>query len=386
MVMQYRLKSITAALFLVLFCGGLYIATKIPLWTDEVTSQTKSISGQTYRSLLLGVGEREANNSPLFYLIQKLWQDTANYNNPNVQLGSDFFSNGFLRVWPVASMAASIAVLFYYFASRWNLWLGFYSVLVSLSSYMVWEYATQARPYALWFFLTTIQILLLLSLTSATGTERETLLRQLGIANWLLAFTIALSVVQNLASSLVLWVFTERRPKWHVLLFLGPAATAIYYYALAPRYEIYFVDGAIALFGANLPLDRVAIIVFGSILWLGSRSKLSNKAVGTESHDYRNQSIAGSILLAGIYAGCFAIIIKFWVDAIPGVGTSFVSNRYFIVLAPIGIVMTTIASFSVIVLPRRFYKVIALLVLASLLLLRFSRTWDLVILRRISGH
>ncbi len=384
--MQYRLKSITASLFLVLFSGGLYIATKIPLWTDEVNSQTKSISGQTYRSLLLGVGEREGNNSPLFYIIQKLWQDTTNYNNSDVQLGSDFFSNGFLRVWPVASMAASIAVLFYYFASRWNLWLGFYSVLVSLSSYMVWEYATQARPYALWFFLTTMQILLLLSVISATGTERETLLGRLGIVNWLLAFTIVLSVVQNLASSLVLWVFTERRPKWHILLFLGPAATAIYYYALAPRYQIYFVDGAIALFGANLPLDRVAIIVFGSILWLGSRSKLANKAVGTESHDYRNQSIAGSILLAAIYAGCFAIIIKFWVDAIPGVGISFVSNRYFIMLAPIGIVMTTIASFSIIVLPRRFYKVIALLVLASLLLLRFSRTWDLVILRRISGH
>ena len=383
---QYRLQSITAAIFVVLFSGGLYIATKTPLWTDEVTSQTKSISGQSYRSLLLGIGKREGNNSPLFYFIQKLWQDGADYNDPNVWIDSSPFSNGFLRVWPVASIAASVAVLFHYFAAHWNIWLGFYSVLVSLSSYIVWEYATQARPYALWFFLTTIQILLLFSVIRTPGPNREALLRRLSITHWLLAFTIVLSVVQNFASCLVLWVFAERRPKWHTVLFVGPAATAIYYYSLAPRFEIYFVDGAYALLGANLPIDRVAIIIFGSILWAASRPKVASKKVEATNHDYQIQSIAGFILLAAIYAGCLAIIIKFWLDAVPGVGTSFVSNRYFIVLAPIGIVMTTIASFSIIVLPHRFYKVIGLLVLASLMLLRFSRTWDLVILRRISGN
>ncbi len=384
---QYRLQSLTAAIFVVLFSGGLYISTKTPLWNDEVVSQTSSIAGQSYRSLLFGGGIRdEANNSPLFYLIQKLSQDGVDYENPTVGIDSSPFSNGFLRVWPVASIAASIAVLFYYFAAGWNIWLGFYSVLVSLSSYMVWEYATQARPYALWFLLTTIQILLLLSVICTAGTDRKTLLRRLCITHWLLAFTIALSVVQNFASCLVLWVFDERRPKWHTVLFVGPAATALYYYAMARQYDIYFVDGAYALLGASLPIDRVAIIIFGSILWAASRPKVASKKVEATKHDYRIQSIAGSILLAAIYAGCLAIIIKFWLDAVPGIGTSFVSNRYFIVLAPIGIVMTTIASFSIIVLPHRLYKVIGLLVLASLMILRFSRTWDLVILRRISGH
>ena len=386
MCRQYQLQSITAAIFVVLFSGGLYIAAKTPLWADEVTSQTKSISGQSYRSLLLGIGKREGNNSPLFYFIQKLWQDGAGYDNPNVGIDSSFFSNGFLRVWPVASIAASIGVVFYYFASRWNIWLGFYSVLVSLTSYMVWEYATQARPYALWFFLTTIQILLVLSVICTAGIDRETLLRRLSIINWLLAFTIVLSVVQNFASSLVLWVFAERRKKWHTVLFAGPAATALYYYSLAPRYDIYFVDGAIALLGANLPIDRVVIIIFGSMLLTASRLKVSSRKVEAMSHDYLIQSIAGSILLVAIYAGCLAIIMKFWMDTVPGIGTSFVSNRYFIMLAPIGIVMTTIASFAIIVLPGRFYKIIGFLVLGCMMILRFSRTWDLVILRRISGN
>ena len=69
-----------------------------------------------------------------------------------------------------------------------------------------------------------------------------------------------------------------------------------------------------------------------------------------------------------------------------GFGDSYVSNRYFIFLAPVGIVMASIASHYITTLTKGFYRIVGLLILFTLMVLRFSRTFDLVILRRLTGH
>ena len=386
------------AIFLILSTGWLTLAKSIPLWNDEIYSQDRSIQNISYREMFLG-GIPEGNRTPLFYLSQKVSQYTIGYkwpgtwssaalyaipNRPDTRLvDTEQFANVFLRLLPVACMSASIALIYFYFAAYWSVWLGYYSLLLSLSTFMVWEYAFHARPYALWFFLTSLQLILLLKSLDARSAQRNTTLLWITLVHWLLSFTVIFSAVQIIAACMVLWLFGERRIFWHAFMCAGPVFITAAYYIVVPHANIYFVDGPVALLGASLPLDRIAIIVGGLII-VGA-SVLYRARPLQEIVDRHHLVQGAGFFLLLIYCGSLLILMKFKLEDL-GFGDAYVSNRYFIVLAPVGIVMTSIASHYITTLTKGFYRIVGLLMLFTLMVLRFSRTFDLVILRRLTGH
>ena len=386
------------AIFLILSTGWLTLAKSIPLWNDEIYSQDRSIQNISYQEMFLG-GIPEGNRTPLFYLTQKVSQYTIGYkwpgtyesapiyaipNRPDTRLvDTEQFANVFLRLLPVACMSASIALIYFYFAAYWSVWLGYYSLLLSLSTFMVWEYAFHARPYALWFFLTSLQLVLLLKNLDARSAQRNTTLLWITLVHWLLSFTVIFSAVQIIAACMVLWLFGERRVFWYAFMCAGPVFITAAYYIVVPHANIYFVDGPVALLGASLPLDRIAIIVGGLII-VGASVLYRAKPLQEIVDRHHLVQGAGFFLLL-IYCGSLLILMKFKFEDL-GFGDGYVSNRYFIVLAPVGIVMTSIASHYITTLTKGFYRIVGLLMLFTLMVLRFSRTFDLVILRRLTGH
>ena len=386
------------AIFLILSTGWLTLAKSIPLWNDEIYSQDRSIQNISYWEMFLG-GVPESNRTPLFYFTQKVSQYTIGYkwpgkydraplyaipNRPDTHLvDTEQFANVFLRLLPVTCMSASIALIYFYFAAYWSVWLGYYSLLLSLSTFMVWEYAFHARPYALWFFLTSLQLILLLKSLDMRSAQRNTTLLWLTLVQWLLSFTVILSAVQIIAACMVLWLFGERRVFWHAFMCAGPVFITAAYYIVVPHANIYFVDGPVALLGASLPLDRIAIIVGGLII-VGASVLYRAKPLQEIVDRHHLVQGAGFFLLL-IYCGSLLILMKFKLEDL-GFGDAYVSNRYFIVLAPVGIVMTSIASHYITTLTKGFYRIVGLLMLFTLMVLRFSRTFDLVILRRLTGH
>ena len=394
-----RTSAIT--IFCVLTSGWLFLAKSIPIWNDEVYSQDRSIQNLSYASMFSGKIP-EGNRTPLFYFMQKLTQDTIGYKWPGgyafeplyanmdgtlTHLAStELFANLILRLLPVACMAAGVSVIYYYFSVRWNMWLGAYSLLLSLSSFMVWEYAFHARPYALWFCLTSFQIYLFLGSIEARTARRNHTLVWLTFVHWLLSLTVIFSAVQIIAACIVLWVFGERRLIWQTLMSVGPIFITLGYFIVVPHANIFFVDGPMALLFASLPLDRISIIAIGLFV-IGASALFGANPMPERIARLRLVQAATSFLLL-IYCGCLLVLLKFKIDD-PGFGDSigtFVSNRYFIVLTPVGIVMTSIASYYILTLTKGYYKIMGGIFLCALMLLRFSRTFDLVILRRLSGN
>ena len=394
------------AIFLILSTGWLTLAKSIPLWNDEIYSQDRSIQNISYQEMFLG-GIPEGNRTPLFYLAQKVSQYTIGYkwpgtwssaalytipDRPDTRLvDTEQFANVFLRLLPVACMSASIALIYLYFAAYWSVWLGYYSLLLSLSTFMVWEYAFHARPYALWFFLTSLQLILLLKSLDARSAQGERTLLWITLVHWLLSFTVIFSAVQIMAACMVLWLFGERRVLWHALMSAGPIFITAAYYIVVPHANMYLVDGPIALLGASLPLDRIAIIVVGLII-VGASVLYRAKPLG-QIVDKLHLLQGVSFFLLLIYCGAILILMKFRFEDlgfnegyVRDCNAGCVSNRYFIVLAPVGIVMTSIASHYITTLTKGFYRIVGLLMLLTLMVLRFSRTFDLVILRRLTGH
>ena len=117
------------------------------MWNDEGYTQLFNVEKLSYQNMILGKVV-EGNNSPLFYIIQKAISAMTNYSIPITysQWGAGkkeitenaLKSQIILRINPVLFMSLAITAIFYYFSKRYSIWSGFYSVLVALSSFMVW--------------------------------------------------------------------------------------------------------------------------------------------------------------------------------------------------------------------------------------------------------
>jgi len=234
---------ISILLFLCCFRFGLLLAEHKPLWNDEIYTQVGTVVGQSYADMFLGkIGE--GNNCPLFYVMQKVICDLTRYKTPkpwfNAKWGhEDRFSQIFLRINPVFFMSLSIVCIFYYFSRFYSLFAGLYSLFISLSSFMVWNYLAEARPYALWVFLTTIQSLIFLYLLRR-GRDYAKAWPALVTVHFLLSLTVVFSVAQIFIVSVLLWFFLEKNWKKYILSALIPIAIGLFYYAGAPKYPFWF--------------------------------------------------------------------------------------------------------------------------------------------------
>jgi len=369
------LYCLSGLLFLGCFRFGLLLAEHKPLWNDEVYSQVANISLQTHADFFLGRVD-EGNNFPLFYSLQKVICDLVQYQTLDLWHDQNIFDFLLLRLSPVFFTSLTIACIFFYFARFHSFFTGVYSLFLTFSSLVIWKYWAEARPYALWMFLTTIQALYFLYLCRQEKMDRKAW-TILAVIHFLLSLTVVFGLAQIAIVSGLLWIFKkERNWKNYIFTALIPISIALFYYVQAPRYQFFFNLTPEQLIRECFSRDRFYIL-FIFIFFLGSY--YLGKKTGFP------KSFPNKILLEGIM--CFSItvlmlsasfcvlaIFKMQVD--PHAQSGFpVSSRYFVYLTPIGIISTTVLSMTVFrsLSGNRWIQILVLGGMGYLVIYRFLR-------------
>ena len=329
---------LTVFVFLYLMVSGLLLACNHHLWNDEYFSMIYSITGISYGKILSG-GITEGNNSPLFYILQKIQCDLFSYQPP-AWVGGDvggahLFDQLFLRVQPVMAGALSLSVLFYYFCRRNSWGIGFYAVLLAMTSSMFCNHWAEARPYALWFALGLFQMLFLMNILEDSNNQNKKNWICLILVHWLLALTIMVSAVQIVAAGVILWIYNRRKLSLYVPLVLVPLVICGYYHAYAPHFHVVFTESPIVLISANFPVYRM-FIIFVSAVFLIFRYRSENWAAKPE--------IKYLAFLSLMLAAFGLIFLKLYLGQLQGQHGVQISNRYFMSLVPVDIVGTVLYS------------------------------------------
>jgi hypothetical protein len=224
-------------LLITLLWGGFLLSQRKVLWTDEIYTQKKTIDAHSYSDILT-LNILEGNKSPLFYIIQKATCAIGAFKlpgyTPAISMIHDDRSQIIMRIPSNIYMSLGLTIIFYFFACRFSLWTGLYALGLGLAAPMVWLYWVEARPYSLWFLLTTIQLCLVqLAITSDEKSQKR-------IYNWLLlvhmlmALTTIGTIVQIGIVSLMLWCQGAYRKKWTWLI---PIAIILFYFRVAPGFS-----------------------------------------------------------------------------------------------------------------------------------------------------
>ncbi len=237
-------KAFVASFIVFLLClsVGYWISTKKALWNDEFYTAVSSVDGKSYADQFLG-RIPEGNNTPLFYVLQKSFSQLAGYQLPQAwkegRWGKDAQAQIMLRVVPVLCISLSITLIFFYFFNFYSWWLALYSLFIYASSYMLWIYWAEARPYPVIVLMTTVQSLLFLNIVKEKKEDSKQWLA-LAIAHALMAFTFIFSLGLIWAVSVIIWFKQRLDWKKYIWVTILPTAIALFYYSQAPRYLFYF--------------------------------------------------------------------------------------------------------------------------------------------------
>lgn len=365
-------------IFLLLFSTGSWLSQIKPLWNDEIFTQIHNIERKSYTDILRGRLE-EANPCPLFYLVQKAVIDAAGYRFPGTWDHEwtihDPSSQRILRFFPNVMMSLSMVILLCFFARAFGWPVGMYALGVALASPMVWAYWAEARPYALWFFLTIVQSVLFVR---AAGPERPSggTWKGLFLVHALLALSVVFGVVQAVVGSFLIWYAVDRNWKKWLLPLVVPLGLALYYYPDTAAFKFRLVH-SFSLIAANIPPERLAIfLIYGGLgAWGILKKKRDVDQPLSRAGKYFFLFISLMLLLALAMLGIFKV------RSAPGLEGFEVSARYFLFLTPLGIVATTVFSVHFLQLfkARSWMWLNTLLVLGGLLIIRLLRTvWELI--------
>lgn len=373
-----------SSFFLLLVCVGigLTIAAHKPLWGDEILS-LNFVVRSSYASLL-SQPIPEGNVCHLFYLLQKVFCDLAGFSlTPAWDAGhwthEDPYAWMIVRLNPVIFMSLSIVFVFYYFSRFYSSLAGWYSLMISLSSYMVWAYWAESRPYGLWIFLTTVQSLLFLSLTGPIkpGAKQWPLLTTV---HFLLSLTSILSIAAIGIVSFLLWIYVERNWRRYVFLTVMPAVICILYYLNSPKYQWWFANSPWDLINASFPKDRFLIIfLFAGFLLLYYFQRRTKRRRLFED-DAIKEGIPYLILTVLMVLAAVAVLLVFKLGANTNREGFEIPGRYFIYLTPVGIIAVTLFSVQLwrAFKSKTWLQIFLGLGIGFLVLIRVLRTFALV--------
>jgi len=332
---------------------GFGLANKKPLWGDEIRSQAVSVERLTPRQIISGrfIGRSEGNVSPLFYLIQKGISALFDYKySGRLEEGfQDLKGQVLLRVSPNIFMALSASMIFYFFSRYYSLWTGCYSLFLFFSSFMVWVYWAEARPYAQWLWGTTAQSLFFLRILEK-GKMNSRIWIGITATHFILSLTIIFSLVQIAIVTLLLWLRGERDYKKHFLSAALPGVVCLYYFFHAPQYKYLFKTSPLELIDSNFPMELCFVILFYAVWRIGSLIAGRKKRESSDTACFFEKDRAG--LRSGMFylaftvlmvLAAFAVSASFMVFAREGEVYA-VSERYFIYLTPVGIISATFFS------------------------------------------
>jgi hypothetical protein len=377
-----RVTIATILVLLLCLMIGFWLASIKPIWNDELYTQINTIDTKSYGDILF-LRFEEGNSSPLFYLTQKGICDLLRFRFPQEWNGEweiqDLRSQLIMRIQPNLCMSLGLALLFGFFASGYSFASAVYALLIALSSFMVWAYWAESRPYALWFLLSMAQSLVFL-LMLKQGRSNNSLWRILAVTHLLLALSVIFGVIQIVIVSVLLWISGEKNWKRHLLMTMIPAVICLFYYGVSPHYKFHFTDTPFEVIGASLPKDRLAILTVYAIfvLFYFLQKKMRWMKIFSD----------GAILEGAPYLVCSflmlaaagIVVFLFKRSETPGQGFM-ISNRYFMYLAPVGILAVSLSSLSMVRTSFRRKPVLLgiMMTLAALLIFRAIRTYSLAI-------
>lgn len=380
------MSIISSLLFLGCLGIGFYLASHKAIWIDEMYNQIVSVAGRSYwKIIFVDPKSGDGNVAPLFHFIQKVVTTVAGYlTKPEWLTQQEVYASMkariVLRITSVMSMSAAVVAVFYYFSRRYSLIWGIYSFLIALASFMVWAFWAEARPYALFVFFTTLQSLLFLELLVGQKGSLKRSWQQLCVVHVLLASTAVLSLIQLCSVCALLWLMGERDWKKYIFMFLVPLSIGLYYYSLTPQFTYYFKEGLLQLLNASFSKERMLIAIGFLVLWGQAFfcSKKSWKIFWQEmnAHVLAKTSMVYFLYLSSVLVGFFLLFLKFKMHEDFADGFQF-PNRYFISLAPIGIIATTLFSIYIWQAQQnKVGKVIVLLALGGVLIVRLIKILD----------
>jgi hypothetical protein len=332
----HRQRSVAFFLFIIFLSVGCWLALQKSLWNDEIYTQIQLRGDSVYSTAIQGkIGE--GSNAPLFYVIQKFICDVTRYSFPIADTSLWYVaepkSQIILRLQPILFMSLLLALLYYHFSVNYSVLAGVYSLGIALSSSMVWAYWAEGRPYTLWMFLSTCQILLFLSLLNNAACRRVWIMW--AAVNWLLALTVIVSLPQIVICSALIWFFVDQKKNWtrYIAAAFIPAMICLYYYFNAPIYWYKLID-PMKLFLENIAVERFFFIFLWAVLFI---------AVGNNKE--KKFFLAGRafiIFLLLILLSSAVMLAVIAVKSRPDAGET--SSRMLIHLTPLGIVGTVLAS------------------------------------------
>lgn len=321
-----RKSLIAFVLFLLFLRVGVFYSELKPLWNDELFTQVNSVEKLSYGQIL-GARVPEGNNHPLFYVLQKGFCDLTGYRLPFEWRGEWHVGEPtgqiILRVLPNFFMTLALLIIFYKFSGEYSYAVGLYALGIAFSTPTVWQFWVEARPYGLWFLLSTLQIFLFRDIVRQPSREKKWL--ALSVVHVLLSLTIFFGVIQIAIVSALLLIFTGRRFNDVFLLCGIPLLLGFYYFTQTPKYHFNLSVHWIMLITDNLSWDRLGLLVVGGswIIWQRKAQKSSVIFL----------ILAGSLIfLAGL------LLMAFHFMSNPAQQRFEIANRYFLFLAPLGIV------------------------------------------------
>jgi len=336
------------------------------MWIDELYSQTYTIDVLGFLGILR-IEFTEGNLCPLFYLVQEAISRVFNYTFPldwhQEWCVYELNSQLILRIAPNIFMSLSIVLFFWYFSVAYSFRAGFLSLITALSSFVLWAYWAEARPYALWFLLTTIQSLIFLHMLTQPEKASKSWLG-LCLVHFLLSLTIVFSAVQIFFMSIFLMILIEKDWRKYVLLTVVPLGVCYFYYYQSHRVYTFlsynpletattmvssiFVNAGkhnitnSSVITMNTPLLWI-ILYIGYVLFLfknfAQRNKEQKCFMAEKSIKEARIFIFYMTALLITAAGILSLIIK-WISE--GIGGYSITERHFIFLAPVGIITFTL--------------------------------------------
>ncbi len=332
-----RLFLISTLVFICLCYAGFRLAHYRLIWGDE-THTLWGIKTTSYPDLLLGLIPYEGNNTPLFYIFEKIITEGIECPpGSNLHLlGPEYLIK--LRIISIICMSLAMTVIFYYFANNFSLLLGFYSLVLFLSSHALWLYWAEGRPYALWVFFSTLQNLLFIHLLKDGYTRHSW--NKLIILNISLILTSVFSIFYILGTSLVLWFKVIKDWRKYILTTILPVLLMFYYSSLLPPLysRFYLKDTYLNLVSTHFTKERLLVLLGAILLILYTRWKRGS--VFTTKNMSRSLPF---IYLS--YIMIFMAVLKLVIFQMSRGDYSVINLRYFIDLTPASVIAMTYLSY-----------------------------------------
>jgi len=359
--------SLTIVVFFIACWMGFSVALQKPLWGDEMYSEQTHIKACSYLKIISGtIGEGE--KAPIYFCTQKLIDQIFSLNFPDHVTGNLYKDKRAQIICRISAVLA-ITLIFYYFTRTIGFWAGASGLLIILSTFMVWAYWAEDRVYPFWFLGTTIQALVVLW-ASQYKPKELTVLSWLLSANILLALMTPTCVLQIVA--VMIWMFLTgfRKISDYFVVCAVPFGIVFFYY-----HQMQVVNGPLVfffkfpwykVFTANIPLERIVVLVIAGaylcLRWLRLRA--------TQDHQGNLNCLSFLYIICVAGAG---LLLEFKIKSGHNIAGWSMEGRYFIFLAPIGIIAMTFI-FTRLMQLTRSWKIKTALVLA-LIFLTVPRIW-----------